>query len=465
MPKICDFGKVVALYIAKRFLMMKYNCYIIAALMALSAAASEKKWTADDCMRYAIENNFDVKSAEITHDNDRLDYKKAVGSFFPTVGASLSLQGSFGRSIDPATNTYDNLRTLSNGYGLSLSWDIFTGGQIINQFKRAKAQKQMSESALQSRRDEIAINVLDAFVNLQYYTELMKITGLKLEESRAVLAQTQRMKELGLKSAVDVSQAEAQVADDDYTHTNTQSMFTNSLITLKNTMNFPVADTLELAGPENSIYSGGGTRSTIEIMEFARSNNPIMRQAELSKNIAKYSLRSAKGAWTPSISISAGLSDSYYKRYGTENQPYKEQMNANFGQYVGVSMSIPIFDGLSRSNSVKKAKNQAVEAQIDYDRKLYELQTSVEQAVTDCNNAEKEALKMEKKEISDSVAYRFAKRKYDEGLMSFLDMRETMNTWFESQAELVRCRLLFDVKRRLVDYYRTNRIYQETINE
>lgn len=435
----------------------------MAALIACTPvlASASGKWTADDCMLYAVEHNFDVKSAELTHDNDRLDYKKAVGSFFPTVGASLSLQGSFGRSIDPATNTYDNLRTLSNGYSLSLSWDIFTGGQIISQFKQAKAQKRLSESALQSQKDEIAISVLDAYVNLQYYTELLRITGLKLEESRALLVQTQRMKELGLKSAVDLSQAEAQVADDDYTHTTTQSMFINSLIKLKNTMNFPVADTLELAGPENPIYHAGGDYSAAEVMEFARYNNPIMRQAELNKEIAEYSLRSAKGSWAPTISIGAGLSDSYYKRYGTENQPYREQMDVNFGQYVGVSMSIPIFDGLSRSNNVKKARNQAREARIDYDRKLYELQTSVEQAVTDRDNAEKEAAKMAGKEKSDSIAYRFAKRKYDEGLMSFLDMQKLMNTWFESQAEHVRCRLLFDVKRRLVDYYRTNRLYQQ----
>ena len=433
----------------------------MAALIACASASASGKWTADDCMLYAVEHNFDVKSAEQTHDNDRLDYKKAVGSFFPTVGASLSLQGSFGRSIDPATNTYDNLRTLSNGYSLSLSWDIFTGGQIISQFKQAKAQKRLSESALQSQKDEIAISVLDAYVNLQYYTELLRITGLKLEESRALLVQTQRMKELGLKSAVDLSQAEAQVADDDYTHTTTQSMFINSLIKLKNTMNFPVADTLELAGPENSIYHAGGDYSAAEVMEFARYNNPIMRQAELNKEIAEYSLRSAKGSWAPTISIGAGLSDSYYKRYGTENQPYREQMDVNFGQYVGVSMSIPIFDGLSRSNTVKKARNQAREARLDYDRRLYELQSSVEQAVTDRDNAEKETAKMAGKEKSDSIAYRFAKRKYDEGLMSFLDMQKLMNTWFESQAEHVRCRLLFDVKRRLVDYYRTNRLYQQ----
>ena len=63
---------------------------------------------------------------------------------------------------------------------------------------------------------------------------------------------------------------------------------------------------------------------------------------------------------------------------------------------------------------------------------------------------------MEEKAVSDSIAYTFAKRKYKEGLMSFLDMQQTANTWYESQAELLKTRLLLGVKRRLLDYYRTN---------
>jgi outer membrane protein len=172
--------------------------------------------------------------------------------------------------------------------------------------------------------------------------------------------------------------------------------------------------------------------------------------------MAVYDVRSARGAFVPSLRLSAGISNYYYRHFGSTNLPYSEQMDLNFGQYVGVTLSIPLFSGLSQITTLKKAKNRRLDTQLAYDDRLQELRISIEQAVIDCRNLSKEAVKMEEKAVSDSIAYTFAKRKYKEGLMSFLDMQQTANTWYESQAELLKTRLLLGVKRRLLDYYRTN---------
>ena len=131
-------------------------------------------------------------------------------------------------------------------------------------------------------------------------------------------------------------------------------------------------------------------------------------------------------------------------------------MNGNFGQYVGISMSIPLFNALSRTGSLKRAKNAELAARSEYDRTLYELDMAISQAVVDYRNLIKENGKMEQKVEADSIAYRLADRKYGEGLMSFTDMQQAYNKWYESQAELVRTSLMVEVKRRLLEYYRTN---------
>ncbi len=443
-----------------RITMIRKIKFAILLSFAIAATAQEQQARSiDDCMRYAVAHNHDVKTAEISSDNSRIDYNKSKAALFPTVGASLAAQYSFGRSIDPATNTYDNLKTFYNGYGLDMTWTLFAGGSIINDFKEAQAKKEMGKTALQKSRDDVAISTMDAFVSTLYYRELLKITEAKKAESLALLNQTKRMKELGLKSAVDVSQAEAQFADDDYTNTNTFSTFTTECLTLKKTMNYPVADSLQLS--DSIQFSAKSNFSTAEILGFAAANNPSMRQAQLNADAAKYALRSAKGNLAPRISLSAGISSYYYSHAGVENLPFKEQIDVNFGQYIGVSMSIPLFDGLSRSSTLKKAKNSRLQAQLDYDYALYELQASVEQVVADCQSLEKEVAKMERKLNADSIAYRLAKRKYEEGLMSFIDMQQTANAWFESQANLLRSRLLLGVKQRLADYYRTNELFQQ----
>lgn len=436
---------------------MKVHLMTIGVMLAaVFAAGGQENWTLDDCMLYAVEHNYEVKSSQLAYDDTRSDYRSAVASFFPTVGASLGADFSFGRSIDPETNTYNNLKTFNNGYSLSVSWNIFAGGQIVNQFRKAKAQKSQAQNAWQDSRDDIAIKVMDAYVNLQYYDRLCAIMEAKRDDSFATLEKTRKMKELGMNSAVELSQAQAQFAGDDYASVNAQGLRETALLTLKQTMNYPVADTLVLAEVCDGTSLAADSCTADEVFVFARHNNPKILQAAYERDMAVYDVRSARGAFVPSLRLSAGISNYYYRHFGSTNLPYSEQMDLNFGQYVGVTLSIPLFSGLSQITTLKKAKNRRLDTQLAYDDRLQELRISIEQAVIDCRNLSKEAVKMEEKAVSDSIAYTFAKRKYKEGLMSFLDMQQTANTWYESQAELLKTRLLLGVKRRLLDYYRTN---------
>ena len=425
----------------------------------LPLGAQHRVWTMDDCMRYAVEHNFDVQAGEIEYSTLRSDYKSSIASFFPTFSDSVGADYNFGRSIDPATNTYDNLKTFNNSYGVSSSWTLFSGGRIINSFREARMRMRQQVHNLQNIKDETALAVMEAYVNLQYYRALSKITAAKLDESRRLLEKSLRMKELGLNSALEVSQARAQYADDDHVHTVTTGEMQTAMLSLKNAMNYPLSDTLVLPEPvavaPTSALSGGiGEVDTI--LDFASRNNPVMLQAQFNVDASRYAVRQARGAFIPTISLQAGLSDYYYRHFGSRSENFREQMNGNFGQYVGVSMSIPLFNGLSRNNTLKRARNAESSARSDYQRALYELDIQIRQAVADYDNLVKECGKMGKKTESDSVAYHLAGRKYEEGLMSFTDMQQAYNTWYESQAELVRVSLMLEVKRRLLEYYRTN---------
>ena len=95
---------------------MKVHLMTIGVMLAaVFAAGGQENWTLDDCMLYAVEHNYEVKSSQLAYDDTRSDYRSAVASFFPTVGASLGADFSFGRSIDPETNTDNNLKTFNNG--------------------------------------------------------------------------------------------------------------------------------------------------------------------------------------------------------------------------------------------------------------------------------------------------------------------------------------------------------------
>ena len=431
---------------------------LLLPLLCFPLMAQQKVWTIDDCMRYAVEHNFDVHESRINYSNDKSSYSESIASFFPSLNASVGADYNFGRSIDPATNTYDNLKTFNNSYAVTASWTIFSGGRTINAFREAKMRMRQASHNVRNCEDEAAIAVMEAYVNLQYYRALVEITASKLDESRRLLEKSLKMKELGMNSAVEVSQARAQYADDDHIHTTAEGEMQTALLSLKRAMNYPVSDTLPLPAP--SALSGarimGEPEDMAEIYDFALKNNSLVVQAQLNVDASRFAVRQAKGAFIPSLSLQAGLSDYYYRHFGSVNENFREQMNGNFGQYVGISMSIPLFNALSRTGSLKRAKNAELAARSEYDRTLYELDMAISQAVVDYRNLIKENGKMEQKVEADSIAYRLADRKYGEGLMSFTDMQQAYNKWYESQAELVRTSLMVEVKRRLLEYYRTN---------
>ena len=423
---------------------------IITFIAALTGHA-QTRMSVDSCMRYAASHSLDVRTAAVSLIDSRLDQQSALASMLPSVGAQIGAQFSFGRSIDPATNTYSNLRTFGNSYGLSLSVPLFTGGRLVNDFRSARAARRQAQSALDAQRDNAAITALDACVNLLYYQELTKIMADKHQESLDALRQTRRMKELGLKSAVDLSQSEAQEAADDYSLTSALAQVRSAELKLKSAMNFPLADSLSVEMPA----AGNATIAT----GLPAADNPLMLQAAAEVETQRLNALSARGQLMPSIFFNAGISDYYYSHQSQKNEPFGRQMDVNFGQYIGISMSIPLFDGLSRINGYRKARNRFAAAQIALDRQRQQLDTDFSQAVIDRDNYAKEMAKMERKADADSVAYVLARRKYDEGLLSVLDLRKSADNWFASRAELVRCRLLFDVKRRLANYYITNKLF------
>ena len=172
---------------------------VLSLSFATATVAQEKLWTLDECMRYAVENSPSVKKQVYTSDTYKAERNAAVASFFPAASAKVGAQYSFGRSIDPATNTYENTSTFNNNYGLDASIPIFTGGQLINQWLMAKSNRRMGVNDIQKAKDDLAMKTMQAYMDVVYYKGTIRMAAEKLEESNRTLYKTRRQEELGLK--------------------------------------------------------------------------------------------------------------------------------------------------------------------------------------------------------------------------------------------------------------------------
>lgn len=429
---------------------------ILSIGLALTATAQEKRWTLDECMQYAVENSPKVKKQAYTSDSYKAELNSAVASFFPSMSARVGAQYSFGRSIDPETNVYNNTSTFNNAYELSVSIPVFNGGQLINQWRMAKANRQLGMNDVQKEKDDLAINTMTAFMDVVYYQGTLKLAAEQLEENSRILYKTQRQEELGLKGKADVAQIEAQVAANDYNLTHQQNLLNTAILTLKQHMNYPSDMELDVDTMLLDQSYAVMMESVDEIFDYASDNNPTALQARLQLKSYKMQYLMAKGRMLPSISFSAGISTNYYENLKAEQAPvaFGDQFKNNRGEYLGFTLSFPLFDGLSRITNLRKSRNNMRIAQEQETEVLRQLQTAIEQAVLDREGYAKETIQMQKKAEADAIAYQVTFRKFEEGLMSPIDLQTSANTLLLSKADLLQRKLMYLMKCKLVDYYK-----------
>ena len=439
--------------------MRKILIAIFALTVALAACAAEP-WSVERCMAYAVEHSHAVRQQRYALEESRADRTEAIGAFLPSVYGSVSGQMNFGRAIDPSTNTYTDVSTLYNGYGLSASLTIFDGLQRYNELRMARANIAKGQSGLKAEQDDAALKVYKAYMDLVYCQGAVEQTLRKRGESQALLHQTEVMAEVGQKSEADVVQMRATLAADDYEIAHMQSQTTKAELALKQLMNYPVADTLLVVCPAIGDETTGNG-SAAEIYSASALTYPRLMQAQSSVEAARYGLRAARGQFLPSLSFSAGVSTSFFRNLDHGGHaPFHEQFENNAGQYIGLSLSIPVFNRLSTVASVRRRRIALDRAIDNLSHERSELQRVIAETLADIAGSRKEMLKMQEQVAADSLASHLTARKYEEGLASSIDVRTAAVTLLQSRVKLLQSRLTLAYNRKLLAYYEGKELWK-----
>ena len=426
-----------------------------------SASSAPPLWSMERCMAYAadhassvVQARWDVASATATRN-------EALADFFPSVSAQVGGQFSWGRNIDPETNTYKNVATFNNGYGIYASLVLFDGGQTLNRYRQARSERERQLNAVEMKRDDSAIAAMMAYADAFYYQNSIRIAEDRLRQSEGVLKLTKTQEELGIKGVPDVVQAEATVANDRYTLVHNQNLFTQAILTLRSAMNIPSSEPLQIDTVYTPVVAEYGGEDAESVYSIALTSNPKAINARMQVASSKHAYNLAKGYLMPSLSLNAGISTSYYKTLtgGYTATAFSEQFKNNRGEYLSATLSIPIFSNLSRlsgKNRAKYAYEQAKEQLNEENRRLHD---EILSAVIDRDGYAAEINSLQAKTDADAEAFRLNKRKYEEGLLSLIDLQLTANTYFSSRVELLQKQMLYILKYKLVEYYKGNRLW------
>ncbi|MFR9626070.1 MAG: TolC family protein [Rikenellaceae bacterium] len=428
--------------------MMKILPIITMLLTSWSSLSAQSRMDIEAAMAYAVENNLDVESQRVSNENDKVEQKVAVASLFPSLSANSSISNSYGRSIDPETNAYGSNSYINNSYGVSGSVTLFGGLAKINALKASRLRVEMGGEELQQIKDERALQVMRLYYDAIYYLTSVELMKDQLEASRQVLQYTQKLSELGLKSEVDVALATAEVAKYELQHTQQEGQYSETILDLKEAMNYPLQDDFEVIDNTANGVARCGNGFDIE-------SDPDIRVAKMELLESELNLRQIRGGYLPTVSLYGGFNTNYFRQLDAESAQriFSDQLRDNQGYYVGLNLSVPIFNGLSRRGSVAQSRNSLRIAQIDLSKKRIYITKYIEQVEMWSTTSYKEYTSAERKIEAYDLANRAMMQRYREGLVDIIDLQESANDLLLSKVERLRAWLNYQIYITSLNFY------------
>ena len=429
------------------------NCVVLLlALVGMTSAKAQNLMTLHDCMEYAVSNSTKMRIQEAAVGDAQIDRRDAALKLFtPYINAQSYAYYNFGRSIDPKTNTYFNTTSFHNNYSVNAGYDLFNGFEAVNNLKISKTGMLIAESQEKQVEADICLAVMEAYYNVVYYKRLCDVYEEQVATADASLKKARRQEELGQKGHADVVQMEAELADRQYDLTNTYNMYRDQKMVLADLMFWPLDEELDIdtSMPEWQVEPVAADA----VVDYAMDNNPSVQIASWQQLNAKRELNTAKWQVLPTVGVYAGWSTSYFTYPGSSSTPFIDQFRNNGGEYVELSVSIPIWNRLSKQSTISRKRHAFEKATAEYDQKRRDVESEVRRAIQDRDGAMTAFLQAQRRAEVQDEAYTLHLKKLEQGLISPLEFQTANNNYLKAQADEMNSLFKYLIKQAVVKYY------------
>ncbi len=426
--------------------------------------------TLDKCIEYALEHNTEIVNQGIRTDMAHTDYQQARRDLLPSVYSGAGSNMFFGKSIDPTTNDFVEQRLFSGNLYVSAEVDLFQGLVKQNRIKFEKINHQITREEGKKLRMDIAFQTMEAYFDVVYYRELLKIAYNQAELSKMNLKKSKKLVETGLKAHADLLQMEAQLAAEQHNVLVVQNQLEQAHLQLKQIMRFPLRDTLNI-DYETDTEVPEIIPTADEVYQNALTHIPEISKAEMNIRAHQKQMRIDQGKLLPQLLLGAGFSTNYAdsrKELQFPNDPDNDamqtialsnQLKQNASQNIYLSLRIPIFQKWNRVSTIQKDR---MELQIARNEKVIAKNKLLEQVISDiqllkARNAQ--IAQLEKQLAAEKAAYQAVEKKLAKGLVSVIEYNTVKNNMAKAAANLLRTQLLQKINFQTLAFYQGKRSF------
>lgn len=432
---------------------MKTITYLLAGTLALPASA-QQAWDLRQCIDYAIEHNLTIKQQEENRNQSEVDLHTAKWSRLPSLNGSASHSFNFGRSLQ-ADNTYQSINTQNTNFSLNTSVPLFTGMQIPHNIALQKLNLKAATEDLQKAKDDISLQIASLYLQVLYNQELALIARQQVALSQEMLEQKKAYLDNGKASEAEWYEAKSRVAQDELSAVQAENNCRLALLDLSQLLELPTPDGFSIVSPDiDEHHLSGSIVDPDDIFQEAVLSKPAIKAATYRLEGAAHSIRIAQSAYYPQLSFGAGIGTNYYKVNGYQNNSFGSQLKDNFSQYLGFSLSVPLFNRFATRNQVRSARirQNTLSWQLEEAKKT--LFKEIQQAYYNALNAESQLKSSTTADEAAAASFQLMKEKYAQGKANATEYNESRTNWMKAVSNRLQAKYDYVFRTKILDFYR-----------
>ena len=437
----------------KKFLILICTCLISSQGLVFS---QQKVWSLEECIRYAIDNNIQIKQqvTQTAVQQNSLDLAKF--QLLPSLNGQASHSYSFGRALDQNTYQFFKNTLQSDYFYLGGQIPVFNGLQNFNSIRKNRYTVLAAQQDLQNISDNVALNVALMYLQVLLNKELVAVNQNQLNITLQQIEKTRKLVDAGSVAKGNLLQIEAQAAQEELSLINMKNQLETSYLTLTQLLELKTPTGFEVVVPEISVNPNSIITGNIEdIYEIAVKNRPEIKSSELKLTASEYGLKIAKGGRSPQISFNYSLNTRYtYISNQPGLQSFNDQLKNNKSSGIGLSMNIPILNGWQVNKNISNSKLNVESSQFTLEGTKKQLYKSIQQAYTDAVAALKKLNVSIKAVASTEESFRYTEQKFNVGMITPVDYNAAKTQLLNAQSDMSQAKYEFLFKTKVLDFYK-----------
>ena len=430
---------------------MKKMIFMMAAFCCLNIHA-QKKWTLDECINYAMENNLTLKLSKLKQRSAQEDVMQSKAALFPTLSANTNQ----GVGYSPFDNTAADKAYYNGSYGVNAQWTVWNGGQNTNTIKQNKLTEEQAGLSTDVTANSLQEQITKLYVQILYMSEAIEVNRQSLETSKKNEERGQQMVEVGKMPKADLAQLSAQRASSEYSIVESETQLAKYKLQLKQALDLDAGTVFDVAIPSTSDQQAlADIPSLVSVFDAAMAQRPEIKNALLGIESSNLQMKIAKAGALPTVTVNGGLGTS---TNSMSSLAWGTQIKNNFDLTASVAINVPIFDARRTKTSVNKARIAQEQAHINYDNEEHELYCTVEELWLDAINNQQKFRSALATVESEQESYNLLSEQFNLGLKNIVELLTGKDKLLTAQQNKLQSKYTTILSQQLLKFYQNGTI-------